>query len=125
MVFGIGVDIVKVERVKEAVQRWGDKFTDRLFTQGELSYCFGRHNPYISLSARFAAKEAVVKAISSGIPFSFREAEVVNSPGGQPILKVRGRLAEFLKEKGVVNIHLSLSHENEFAVAYVLLEKND
>ena len=125
MVFGIGVDIVKVERVKEAVLRWGDKFTERLFTQQELSYCFGRHNPYISLSARFAAKEAVVKAISSGIPFSFREAEVVNSPGGQPTMQARGRLADFLKEKGVVNIHLSLSHENEFAVAYVLLEKSD
>jgi holo-[acyl-carrier protein] synthase len=123
MIYGIGIDIVKIERMKTAAERWGRKFLGRVFTESEIAYCYGKGEPYLSLSVRFAAKEALIKAIGSEIPVSLRDIEVMNSPRGRPVLKVGGKLSTFFEEKAIRRTHLSLSHEREFGVACVVVEQ--
>ncbi len=65
MIYGVGIDLVKIDRMKEVVEKWGQRFLERVFTAGEISYCYEKKNPYLSLSVRFAAKEALIKAIGS------------------------------------------------------------
>ncbi len=123
-IHGIGVDIVRVSRIREAVQRWGDRFLERVFTEQERRYCFKRVNPYPSLAARFAAKEAFIKAISTTEVLSLREIETVNDSSGSPVLRLHGKAESVLgmisTNKGV---HLSLSHNGDYAVAFVIIEK--
>jgi holo-[acyl-carrier-protein] synthase len=123
MIYGVGIDIVKIERMKEAVERWGKRFLGRVFTENEIAYCYGKKEPYLSLSVRFAAKEALIKAIGSEIPVSLRDIEVMNYGGGRPVLKVEGKLRSFFEEKAISRTHLSLSHEREFGVACVVVEQ--
>lgn len=122
MVHGIGIDIVKVARIKEISEKWGDRFLERVFTGDELAYCFRKHSPYLSLAVRFAAKEAFIKAISSEVPVSFTDIEVANLGSGKPVLKLNAKLEYFLKNKGIIKTHLSLSHEHDYGVACVVLE---
>jgi holo-[acyl-carrier protein] synthase len=122
MIYGIGIDIVRVQRIQDAVEKWGEKFLLRVYTNDEIAYCYKRKNPYPSLAARFAAKEAFIKAISSGIPLSFSDIEISNSDTGQPLLKLKRTLDDFIKTKLIKKISLSLSHEQEYAVACVVLE---
>jgi holo-[acyl-carrier protein] synthase len=123
MIYGVGIDIVKIERMKAAVERWGKRFLGRVFTEDELAYCYGKNEPYLSLSVRFAAKEALIKAIGSEIPVSLRDIEIMNYADGRPVLNVAGRLKSFFEEKAIRRTHLSLSHEREFGVACVVLEQ--
>jgi holo-[acyl-carrier protein] synthase len=122
MIYGIGIDIVRVQRIQDAVEKWGEKFLLRIYTGDEIAYCYKRKNPYNSLAARFAAKEAFIKAISSGIPVSFSDIEISNSDIGQPLLRLKGRLDDFVKTNLITKVYLSLSHEQEYAVACVVLE---
>jgi holo-[acyl-carrier protein] synthase len=123
MIYGVGIDIVKIDRMKAAVERWGKRFLGRIFTENEIAYCYGKGEPYLSLSVRFAAKEALIKAIGSEIPVSLRDIEVMHSPGGRPVLRVGERLNLFLESKAIRRMHLSLSHEREFGVACVVVEQ--
>ncbi|MDH5202989.1 MAG: holo-ACP synthase [Nitrospirota bacterium] len=123
MIYGIGIDLVKIARMKEVVQKWGRKFLERVFTKEEISYCYEKKNPYLSLAVRFAAKEALIKAIGSAIPVSYTDIEVINVEAGRPILKVNGKLEDFFKENSIKRTHLSLSHEHEYGVACVVLEQ--
>lgn len=123
MIYGVGIDLVKIERMKQVVERWGQKFLERVFTKEEISYCYEKKNPYLSLAVRFAAKEALIKAIGSAIPVSYTDIEVINVEAGKPLLKVNGRLEIFFKEKSIKRTHLSLSHEYEYGVACVVLEQ--
>jgi holo-[acyl-carrier protein] synthase len=123
MIYGVGIDLVKIERIKNVVEKWGKRFLDRVFTEEEISYCYEKKEPYLSLAVRFAAKEALVKAIGSAIPVSLTDIEVINMDTGKPFLKVNGRLEEFFKEKLIRKVHLSLSHEHEYGVACVVLEQ--
>lgn len=123
MIYGIGVDIVKVERIKEAVERWGERFLRRVFTPGEIAYCYKKKNPFLSLSARFAAKEAFIKAAGSSKGISLADIEVRNSEGGVPFISVENKLKEFLAANSLSRTHLSLSHEKDYAVALVVIEK--
>lgn len=122
MIYGIGIDLVKIQRMKEAVEKWGEKFLERIFTESEITYCYERKEPYLSLSVRFAAKEALIKAIGSEIPVSLTDIEILNYENGRPSIKVKDKLEEFFNEKGIKNYHLSLSHEKEFGIACVVLE---
>jgi holo-[acyl-carrier protein] synthase len=122
MVYGIGIDIVKVARIKEVSEKWGDRFLKRVFTKDELAYCFRKISPYLSLAVRFAAKEAFIKAISSEVSVSFTDIEVTNTGSGQPVLRLNEKLEAFLRTKGIIKTHLSLSHEHEYGVACVVLE---
>lgn len=124
MIFGIGTDIVNVGRIRHAVDRWGEHFLKRIFTQNEIAYCYGMRSPYASLAVRFAAKEAFIKAIGAEITVPLREIEVVRSEKGRPLLNLHGRSRTFVEERRIEKIHLSLSHEAEFGVAFVIMEKD-
>lgn len=121
MIYGIGTDIVEIERIRQAVERWGDRFLKRVFTEEEIAFCYGRTDPFPGLAARFAAKEAMVKA--SPVPLPYREIEVVRGSTGKPSIALREAATELLSPCGRLLIHLSLSHERSHAVATVLLEK--
>ena len=124
MIKGVGVDIVEIKRLEDAVGRWGRRFLDRVFTEQEIAYCMARSRPASSFAVRFAAKEAVMKAVGGGV--TFREIEIANRAGkqeaGPPEVVRAGKLEKALAASGIKNIHLSLSHEREFGVAFVVAE---
>jgi len=126
MIFGIGTDIIEISRIEQAINR-SQRFCDKIFTKREQTYCNGRNNGrFQSYAARYAAKEALFKALGTGYRygFAFREIEVLNDDLGKPEIEVHGKVFQFLKENHIVQIHLSLSHTKDNAVAYVVLEKN-
>jgi len=125
MIYGIGIDIVKIERMKNVVKKWGQRFLKRVFTKNEISYCYNKKEPYLSLAVRFAAKEAFVKALGSEVPVSLTDIEVMNTNSGKPLIKVSGKLKEIFNEKSIKKAHLSLSHEHDYGIACVVLERND
>ena len=123
MIYGVGIDLVKIERMKDVVDKWGRKFLERVFTKNEISYCYEKKNPYLSLSVRFAAKEALIKAIGSEVPVALTDIEVINAANGRPDIKISGKLKEFFSERSIKQTVLSLSHEKEYGIACVVLEK--
>jgi holo-[acyl-carrier protein] synthase len=122
MIYGIGIDIVKTERVREVVERWGEKFLERVFTKDEICYAYKKKDPFLPLSVRFAAKEAFIKALSHDQNIPLTDIEVRNQDNGRPILELHGKAGEFLKLKEIQAIHLSLSHEKDYGVACVVIE---
>lgn len=122
-IVGIGLDLVKIERIHALAERWQERFLGRLYTETERRYCFERAAPYASLAARFAAKEAVLKALGTGwtAGVSWQDIQVVNDGHGRPSALVQGRAGDLLREAGVTDIHLSLSHDADYAVAQVVL----
>jgi len=113
MIRGVGADIVDVRRFEKACNRYGRKFTRRLFTGEEITYCEGRYRPALHYAARFAAKEAVIKAVGRRVPF--KDIEVVRGEGGRPLLHVE-------EYKWGYRWHLSLSHDGDYSLAYVVME---
>ncbi len=124
MVYGIGIDIVKIERMRSVVKKWGQRFLKRVFTKNEISYCYDKKEPYLSLAVRFAAKEALVKALGSEVSLSLTDIEVMNTNSGKPLIKVSGKLRKIFSAKSIKKAHLSLSHEHDYGIACVLLESN-
>lgn len=119
----IGIDIIDIKRIKQAALRT-PHFLERMYTVGELEYCQGKANPYPSLAARFAAKEAVRKlhpAFSRGI--GFHDVEVEVEAGGRPRIVLHGAALIKYEEAGIRNIDLSLSHSTTHAIAAVIAEK--
>jgi holo-[acyl-carrier protein] synthase len=125
MIHGIGIDIVKVERLREVVGKWQGKFLQRVFTPDEIVYCYHKKDPFPSLAVRFAAKEAVIKASGSRVSVPLTDIEVVNDERGNPTIRPRGTLKAFFQENAFSKIHLSLSHEKEYGIAFVILEGKD
>lgn len=125
MILGIGVDIVDVERMRRAVERSGQPFLDRLFSPGEQIRCGKRCDPMPCFALRFAAKEAVAKALRVGMgPMGFRNAEVCNAEDGAPYLLMHGWVGHWLVEHAGVRLHLSLSDSERQAVAMVMVESD-
>jgi holo-[acyl-carrier protein] synthase len=124
MIVGTGVDITEVARIKAAVERFGDRFLKRVFTPEEVRYCMSKANAGERLAARFAAKEAAMKAIGTGLRHgvTWQDVEVVRQPGGRPGLRLTGKAADFAATLGCTRTHLSLSHTAEQAIAHVILE---
>jgi len=119
---GIGVDLVDIERFHRSLERTPSMRT-RLFTEVELAYVKPQVDPVPSLAARFAAREAVMKALGVGLgAFGFHDVWVERAPSGQPSLAFAGRAAELAAEAGVVVWHLSLTHSDLMAAAYVIAE---
>jgi len=110
MITGLGIDLVEVKRIRELTEKFGERFLKRVFSESELSYCFSHKDPFPHLAARFAAKEALVKATGS-LELSFREISV-ESEGGAPLIKIQGKRCE--------DLLVSLSHTKDHAVAIVL-----
>jgi holo-[acyl-carrier protein] synthase len=123
MIYGIGIDIVRVDRIRTVVEKWEQRFLSRVFTRDEIAYCYLKRTPYLSLAVRFAAKEAFMKALGSGFSVSLTEIEVISKDTGKPHLHFSSRLDGFMKGHSIRTSHLSLSHEHEYGVACVVLEQ--
>ena len=124
MIVGTGIDIAEVPRIAEAIQRHGQRFLHRVFTEGEIAYCDSKANRIERYAARFAAKEAGMKALGTGWNHGvrWRDVEVCRVPGGRPTIAFHGKAAEFAAKLGTKNVALSLSHTAEQAIAQVILE---
>jgi holo-[acyl-carrier protein] synthase len=124
MIVGTGVDLAEVDRIRESVERFGDRFLNRIYTGRERAYVQRKANKFERYAARFAAKEAGMKAIGTGWRHGVRwqDFEVVNLPSGRPTLLLHGVAAEFAERMGVTNIQLSLTHTAQLGLAYVILE---
>lgn len=124
MIKGIGTDLIELDRVRKAADAHGEEFAERIFTPGELAYCRRLSDPVPCLAARFAAKEAAVKALGTGVSggVSWRDVEVTRSDSGAPGIVFNGRAAEIAADLGVKTVHLSLSHARDYAAAFVVLE---
>ena len=124
MILGTGIDIVEIDRVSRSIERFGDRFLQRIFTAGEIAYCSRKKNAAESYAARFAAKEAGAKALGTGIQHgvSWQELEVRREPGGRPTLHLRGRAGQIASQMGVRRVSLSLTHSTNLAMASVHLE---
>lgn len=123
-VIGIGTDIVKVSRMKRLLKKRGDKFAERILHANELEI-YKQHNSAASyLAKRFAAKEALSKALGTGIAkgISFEEIEVINNEDGKPLLVLHGTALDISIQLGVEKLFISLSDEKKYAIAYVILE---
>ena len=118
-----GVDIVEIERVAGVLARYGDRFLRRVFTPGEIAYCRGRAP---NLAARFAAKEAVMKALGTGFRgVGWRDVEVVRAPSGAPSPRLHGRARRRAARLGVAEIAISLSHSRDYALAFAAATRPD
>ncbi|MBM4121814.1 MAG: holo-[acyl-carrier-protein] synthase [Nitrospira sp.] len=125
-IVGIGLDLVKIARIRALTERWQERFLQRLYTDEERRYCFTRASPYASLAGRFAVKEAVLKAFGTGWSAGIRwvDIQVLNDARGKPTAHISGRLKTLLREAGVTDVHISLSHDADYAVAEAVLTKD-
>ncbi len=120
--FEVGVDIVSVTRMREAIERQGKRFLDRIFTKDEQKYCETKRNKYENYAARFAAKEALIKAKGGGKGrFRFRDIEVKRGLHGKPYLSLTSAARKELGIKSNAEFLLTIAHEREFAVATVMM----
>ena len=124
MIVGTGVDLAEVPRIRAAIERYGAKFIDRIFTPAEIAYVERKANRFERYAARFAAKEAGMKAIGTGWRRGVRwqDFEVANLPSGKPTLRFHGVAAQIADRLGVRNVSLSLTHTSELGMAHVILE---
>jgi holo-[acyl-carrier protein] synthase len=124
MIYGIGVDILEVGRIEKLISNT-PRFKQRVFTQHEIDYCELKKNRAQNYAARFAAKEAFLKAIGTGWKrgVAFKEIEIVNNKQGKPELVLYGKSKEFAEQFGLKNIQVSVSHIKDLAVAIVIAEK--
>ena len=124
MIVGSGIDLVEITRIQQSMERYGQRFLNRIFCAAELAYCLRKRNAAESLAARFAAKEAAAKALGTGISrgVNWLEIEVTREPGGRPSIRLHGRAAEIAQNIGVEHIALSLTHTASLAMASVVLE---
>lgn len=124
MIVGSGVDLCEVHRIKAAIERYGDKFVQRIFTPREIAYAASKANRYERYAARFAAKEAGMKAIGTGWRggVTWKDFEVVNLRSGRPTLEFHGKAAEYARRLGAGSVSLSMTHTAAQAMAMVILE---
>jgi holo-[acyl-carrier protein] synthase len=124
MILGTGVDIAEVPRIRESIECFGDRFLRRVFTEGEVRYCEHKVTRYESFAARFAAKEAGMKALGTGWSrgVRWRDIEVVRPKGQRPTIQFHGEAAAIAARLGTKNIALSITHTSEQALAHVILE---
>ncbi|NVM21942.1 MAG: holo-ACP synthase [Desulfobacterales bacterium] len=124
MIYGVGIDMVEVSRIENALERWGDRFLRRVFTQPEIEYCYNKARPAARFALRFAAKEAFSKALGLGFRNGLwpRQIEVVQEPNGRPRLSLHGRAKELCEQCGIKSSFLSLSDDGLYAVSVVVLE---
>ena len=123
MIYGIGVDLVKVQRIEEAVKRWNKRFLNRIFTPIEQEYSYSKKQPFLHLAGRFAVKEAVLKALGTGLSSGIRwvEIEIVNLPSGKPEVRVSGKVKSLMKRRRVKEIYVSISHDTDHSIGQAVL----
>ena len=126
MILGIGIDIIEIERIEESVIKFGDRFLNKIFTKIELEYSLSKKNKFQHLAARFAAKEAIAKALATGWSKGFRwkDIEIYNENSGMPNVKLQGNLAKFLGDDKSLKITMSHSHHYVTCFAIIYLTNN-
>jgi holo-[acyl-carrier protein] synthase len=124
MVIGLGTDLIEIARIAQTVDRFGERFLQRVYTPREIAYCMGKRSSAESLAARFAAKEAAAKALGTGISrgIGWLDLEVAREPSGKPAMHLTGHAAEIANALGVASISLSLTHSRDIALAVVVME---
>lgn len=124
---GIGIDLVAIPRMRQVMERWQERFLKRIFTDDEIAYCRARRDPVPHFAARFAAKEAGLKALGTGLSLgvSWRELEVRRERGGPPMLILRGRSREIARARGADRMLLALTHDGNYAIAQAMLVTDD
>ena len=124
MIIGCGIDLVKIERIERIIKKWGNNFIFRIFTSLEREYCEKKKgNKYQSYAGKFAAKEALLKALGLGLrEANWKEIEIKNNKLGQPVIDTSGKLKNIASIKGISKYFISISHTKECAVAQVILE---
>jgi holo-[acyl-carrier protein] synthase len=124
MIIGLGIDIIEIGRVKNSVQKYGDHFLNKIYTETELKYCLSKgENKYQHLAARFAAKEAVFKALSTGWSkdIGWQDIEINNEPNGMPLVKLKGGWESFLSDNK--NLKISMSHSRDYVTCVAIIYK--
>jgi len=126
LIFGLGTDIIEVERVEEKIARTRG-LREKVFTPREIAYCESKHRPALHYAARFAAKESFLKAMGTGWTggHKFSDIEVVDNALGKPELFVHGKVLDFCQEHGIGRMEVSLSHIKDYAQAVVVLERDE
>jgi len=124
MIIGTGIDVVEIARFRNVLERLKDRFTFRVFTPGEIEFCLGHRDPAPHFAARFAAKEALFKALGTGWAqgVTWLDVEVHRERQGAPVMRLHGEAEKLSSSKGTTRVHLSLSHTEQWAVATVILE---
>ena len=125
MIAGLGIDLIRIDRVRKTLERFGNRFLKRIFTEGEIAYCLKKADPSPSLAARFAAKEAAMKALGTGVSRGvyFRHVEVTRTPDGPPCILFHEGAGRRAATIGVIHSSLSLTHDAGVAAAVVVLER--
>jgi holo-[acyl-carrier protein] synthase len=125
MVIGIGTDIIEIDRIKNSIEKYGDRFLSKIYTPTEIKYCQSKANKYQHFAARFAAKEAVYKALATGWQevLSWQEIEIFNESTGMPHVTMRGKLKEFLSDDK--SLKISISHSKNYVVSVAIIYKTD
>lgn len=124
MVIGIGVDIIEIDRIKKSIEKYGDSFLNKIYTKTELDYCMNKSNKYQHLAARFAAKEAVYKALTTGTQekAGWQNIEIQNKTNGMPIVKLKGFLENYLTNGN--SLKISISHSNNYVTCFAIVYRD-
>jgi holo-[acyl-carrier protein] synthase len=125
MIFGTGLDIIEIDRIKKSLKKYSPKFEQRVFTTTEIDYCKSQGDPAKHFAARFAVKEAVSKCLGTGITgaLGFKDMEVINEKTGKPVLIMLGKGKELFKKLELKSIHISISHDSTHAIAHAIAEQ--
>lgn len=124
-IFGIGIDVVETVRVQRSLEKFGDRFKNRIFTEAEQAYCESMKFPERHYAARFSAKEAISKAFGTGIGKSvgWKDLEILRHPSGEPYVVLHGKAQQFAEEHGITGVMVSLTHADHYAAANAVVEQ--
>lgn len=124
MIIGIGIDIIEIDRIKDSVDKHGDRFLNKIYTNSELKYCLSKNSKYQHLAARFAAKEAVYKALTTGWHeiATWQDIEILNETNGMPVVTLKGKLKSFLSADK--SLKISISHSRDYVTCVAIVYKN-
>ena len=125
MIFGTGIDIIEVDRIKNSIQKYSDRFKKKIFTQKEIDYCHSQADPAKHFAARFTAKEAVLKCFGTGMTggILWKDIEVDKLNSGQPVLNLYGNGKKLFHQLNLKHIHISITHDKTYAAAHAIAEK--
>lgn len=125
MIESVGIDLVEVERIEKILKKWGERFTGRVFAEGEVFYCGKKAYPSIHYAARFAVKEAFLKCLGVGIGggIALKDIEVRNNDDGRPELHLHRKAQRILNDRGITGTYVSISHTDRYATAIVIFER--
>ena len=125
MIYGTGIDIIEIKRIKSSLEKFSPRFEDKVFTDTEIDYCKSQADPGKHFAARFAVKEAVSKSLGTGISgdVGFKDIEVINQASGKPIIKMTGRGKKLFEKLNLKSIHISISHDRYYAIAQAIAEQ--